>query len=280
MGKRVEVVIGERHYDWTILRGLERDKCGKIMVECICECGAIQPVLMYNLTSGRSKRCKKCSTRRYQVEVKKGHRFGRWIVLYEIESLISNRGDPVRMFRCRCGCGLIKDKRLDELRSGRSKQCVKCNSKQRREDNLKKYRISKGLNPDIPIGEQDRRERRLFADTVRIKIFARDNGKCQLCFKRAKQIHHIIPWNDCYKPGDKQLRFDPYNCIALCKDCHFHKAHCGNNNGQVDSVVADQLLSIAIKNTESHPELMAGMLEEVQQNLERISDSYDGHKHS
>ena len=118
----------------------------------------------------------------------------------------------------------------------------------------------------------------MFADTVRIKIFARDNGQCQLCLKRAKQVHHIIPWNDCFKPEDKQLRFDPYNCIALCKDCHFHKAHSGNNNIPVDSVVADQLLSIAIKNTESHPELVAGMLKEVQQKLKKIAETYGSDK--
>ena len=279
MGKRVEVHKGERYHDWTVLR--ELDQIGYVrMVECICECGTIQVKRLSDLRRGKTKRCQKCKGKNLQVEVKKGQRFGRWVVLYEIESRISNRGDPVRMFRCRCGCGLIKDKRLDELRSGRSKECIKCNSKRRREENLKKYRISKGLDPDTPIGKPDGRERRLFSDAVRVKIFIRDNGKCQLCFKKAKQIHHIIPWNDCYKPEDQQLKFDPYNCIALCKDCHFHKAHGGNNNGQVDSAVADQLLSIAIKNTESHPELMAGLSEEVQQNLERISEAYNGNKHS
>ena len=200
MGKRVEVVKGERYHDWTAIREVGRNDHGKRMAECVCKCGAIQPVIIYNLTSGRSKRCKGCMGKLYQVEVKIGQRFGHWVVLCEIKGLRDNRGEAVRRFRCKCDCGSIKNKSPSELRSGKNKQCVKCNSKQRREENLKKYRIGKGLDPDTPIGEQDGRERRMFADTVRTKIFARDNGKCQLCFKRAKQIHHIIPWNDCYKP--------------------------------------------------------------------------------
>ena len=280
MGKRVEVIKGQRYHDWTAIKEVGRSDNGERMVECICKCGAIKPIRLNNLRRGKSKRCHDCATKRYQVEVKKGQRFGRWVVLYEVESVRTNRGDPRRMFRCRCDCGLIKDQDLSKLRSGRSKQCRKCDSRQKLEKNLKKHRISKGLDPDTPMGKPDARERRLFSDAVRVKIFARDNGQCQLCFKRAKQIHHIIPWNECFKPEDQQLRYDPYNCIALCKECHFHKAHCGNNNGQVDSAVAEQLLAKAIENTESHPELMAGLMEEVQQNLERISDSYDSHKHS
>ena len=151
------------------------------MVECICKCGAIQPFRLNNLRRGHSKRCQKCKGKNLQVEVKEGQRFGRWIVLYEIESFRRNRGDTVRMFKCQCGCELIKDKSLVELRHGKSKQCRECDSKQKLEENLKKYRISKGLDPNTPIGKPDARERRLFSDTVRTKIFARDDGKCQLC---------------------------------------------------------------------------------------------------
>ena len=84
MGKRVEVVVGERYHDWTALRELGRNKNGQRMFECVCKCGIIKPVRSYNLTSGKSKRCKGCMGKLYHVEVKEGQRFGHWVVLYRI----------------------------------------------------------------------------------------------------------------------------------------------------------------------------------------------------
>ena len=264
MGKQI-VVQNKRYGKWTVIRIID-DIDDKRMVLCRCDCGIEKPVQLDNLLNGGSTQCRKCSTKR--IEVNSGDRHSNLTVLGEGKTVGYRRH-----IICICDCGEITSVRLSNLTSGNTKHCKRCGHVERN----KKYRENKGLDPEILISPKNKMQRDLFQKSLRVKILIRDGGKCQLCFNRAETVHHIIPWSDCHRPEDEHLKFDPENCISLCKDCHFHKAH-GGNNHKIDSVVADQLLSIAIKNTESHPELMAGMLEEVQQNLERIADSYDGHQ--
>ena len=178
------------------------------------------------------------------------------------------------MFLCRCECGLEKGVSLYSLTSGQSKQCKDCGIIERNkklEVHFKDYRESKGLNPDVLMTPRIRKERNVFAETVRGKIYGRDNSKCQMCFKPAKAVHHIIPWSACHKPEDEQLKFDPENCICLCKECHL-KAHGGayNQVDRIDSEIAEQLLAKAIENTEKHPELMEGLKEKALKKVEEI----------
>ena len=131
------------------------------------------------------------------------------------------------------------------------------------------YRISKGLDPDTCVSERSNLERQVFINNVRTEIYIRDGGKCQMCFKNSENVHHIIPWSDCYKLEDQQLRYDPENCIALCKDCHL-KAHAGSYK-KLDDKIAEQLMTKAIENTEKHNKLMDGLKEKALKKLEEIS---------
>jgi len=50
-----------------------------------------------------------------------------------------------------------------------------------------------------------------FRKTIR----ARD-GKCILCGNTSRlEVHHIVSWID-----SEDRRFDPMNCVTLCKSCH------------------------------------------------------------
>lgn len=57
-----------------------------------------------------------------KIEIKKGERFGLWVVLSEnFDEIIGGRHD--RKFLCRCDCGKERIVKLNHLRSGASKGC-------------------------------------------------------------------------------------------------------------------------------------------------------------
>lgn len=62
----------------------------------------------------------------------------------------------------------------------------------------------------------------------RIKVFERDNYKCQKCFIRGAGLHpHHIKSFAIYK----ELRFDINNGITLCVKCHLEIHRVRNKNG-------------------------------------------------
>lgn len=262
--RRVKVEKGQVFNDWTVLREVE--KIGdKRAIECICKCGEIDIIRLGELTNGRRKQCRKCVKKNKENEFKVGQVFGKWTAIKEVEPHITKGGNKQRIIRCKCVCGTLKNIPFCSLLSGSSKQCRECKTAEQ----FMMYRISKGLDPDTPMTPRRDAERKLFANSLRIKILIRDKTKCQMCFNRAEAVHHIIPWTDCYKQEDQHLRYDPENCISLCKECHL-KAHDGNTKN-IDYEIAEQLMTKAIENTEKHPELFEGMAEEINKKLAEIS---------
>ena len=102
------------------------------------------------------------------------------------------------------------------------KRCPKCAI--RRGERNNKY------NPLLTA--EDRIKRRLLDGQAQSKwrniIFERDKYTCQRCNKKTGYLnaHHLNGYH-WYKEG----RFDPFNGITLCRECHreFHKA-CGTKN--------------------------------------------------
>ena len=264
---QVEVKIGQVFGRWTVLEEVE----GKIYsgkktrtMHCRCECGEDNDIPLMHLVTGQNKQCRKCSSKDKETKIKTGQVFGHWTILSELEPRISITGYKRRVVHCRCDCGNEKDIALENLTTGKSNHCNKCGIKER----ARNYRVSKGANPDVAMTPKVRAQRDLFFHSVRANILSRDNYKCQLCFDRAKHVHHIIPWSACNKKEDEYLRFDPENCICLCEECHL-KAHDGCYN-RVDDEIADQLMAKAIENTEKYPEHFEGMAEEINKKLSEI----------
>ena len=280
---KAEIKAGQVFGRWTVIKEVDRKAKGvqKVRVfRCRCECGEERDIMLESLTSGQSKECRKCC---HKLKINIGQVFGELTVIKEIDPKILNNQE-YRMFLCRCKCGSDEAVSLSGLNRGHSKRCRECGKKHRinkHKDSFREYRKSRGLNPDVPITPRSRKEREIFAETVRGKIYGRDNSKCQVCFKPAKAVHHIIPWSACYKPEDEQLRFDPENCICLCEECHL-KAHGGayNQADRIDSEIAEQLMTKAIENTEKHPELMGGLKEEALKKVESIAQSYNDKLHA
>ena len=271
--KRLEVKAGDRFGDWTVIKEAETriTKGGekRRMILCKCGCGEEMSVLLSNLNSGISTQCKACGNRekneKRKIKADVGDKFNDWEVLREPETKPKKDGYSERIAYCRCTlCGYKGYVGLTKLHTGASKQCNKCGLK----NSLSKYRINKGLDPDTPITESNKLERGVFSTVVRTRIYIRDNSECQMCSKPANAVHHIIPWSTCYKSEDQNLRYDPENCICLCKECHL-KAH-GGNCQQLDYEIAEQLLAKAIENTEKNFEYMKGLKEKALKKLAEI----------
>ena len=258
--KKIKVNPGFRYGDWTIIKEVEK-KNNTRYFSCRCKCGTVQDIRLSNLRSGNSNYCKRC---RGEI-IESDRRYNNWIVKSE-----SDRRKGRRYMTCECKCGTIEDVDLGSLRSGASKQCIQCAAievNKKLQERLRDYRKSKGLDPDTLMSGKDKLEREVFFSCVRTSIFVRDNSKCQICFKHADAVHHIIPWSACRNPEDQQLRYDPENCISLCKECHM-KAHDGNSK-RIDHEIAEQLLAKAIENTEKDFEYMKGLKEKA---LKKVSE--------
>ena len=267
----LKVNSGDRFGSWTVIKELEPKGRNRVM-ECICDCGTVKIMYLHILRCGTSKMCSKCSNNQpvnVQLKINQGDCYGDRIVIRETDRKVGKNGREHRAFECVCKCGRVESVLLDNLING--KKCKECRNKEfieRTKNNFRNYRKSQGLDPDTPISNRTKLERDIFAKIIRTKIFSRDNNKCQMCFQRADNIHHIIPWSACYKKEDQQLRYDPENCIAICKDCHL-KAH-GGDYHKVDDEIAEQLLAKAIENTEKNYEHMKGLKEEALRKLAEI----------
>ena len=96
-------LIGQKINKWTILE-LKNDRrnCDAI---CMCECGNIKAVNIYNLINNRTKDCgcgRKIMLRDTRSKNFVGQRFGR---LVAVELLPESNKFNRRLYRCKCDCG-------------------------------------------------------------------------------------------------------------------------------------------------------------------------------
>ncbi|MEM8873640.1 MAG: HNH endonuclease signature motif containing protein [Planctomycetota bacterium] len=82
-----------------------------------------------------------------------------------------------------------------------------------------------------------REAERLIRKAVRVRVLARDKGRCQLrvvgvCTSHAVDVHEVRPRG---RGGDY---LDPDNCVAACRACHDHV-----HNNPAESLAAGRLAS-------------------------------------
>lgn len=224
---------GNVYTSLTVLRqhNPQRGKRGKWV--CQCKCGKESIVDGASLRNGTTKSCG-CIKHKDLV----GKRFGRLLVIARVS------GGGQARFECLCDCGKTKIAFGQYLGCGWTNSCG-CLRTEITKNRHRKYRESKGLDPDVSINGMKRVERTIFSDSkLRQKRFEMDDYTCALCGVRGgkMQAHHIETWIDA-----PDRRFDITNIVTLCKKCHFEKVHCGNNNGPVDPEITEQLRSLAGK---------------------------------
>ncbi len=191
--------------------------------ECMCDCGSVKVVSLFNLRKGAVKSCgclQKESNDNRVIDIS-GNVYG----MLEVISRSSRGG---RYWRCLCQCGNYKDILYSSLTLGLTKSCG-CLHKKQCKDNIigyiKKLRREAGLSEDIPISSENKLQRVAFIKLAH-EIYKRDGYSCVWCGDVDSKLnaHHLTPW-----AGSSDLeKFDPLNVVSLCLECH-DTIHKGNN---------------------------------------------------
>lgn len=101
--EKYSYLIGQKINKWTVLE-IKNDKRACYAI-CICECGTIKEVNIYNLINNKSKDCgcgRREMLRRTRTKNLIGQRFGKLIA---IELLPESNKFNRRLYRCKCDCG-------------------------------------------------------------------------------------------------------------------------------------------------------------------------------
>lgn len=215
-------LLGNQIGDLTVIEKTISRR-GKPAWKCRCSCGKEIVSETYDLLPNPKKNNKPnttscgCSRGVYGIDLT-GKRFGKLVVIEPIQE-----GKGNKKWKCQCDCGNITTPTTSSLVRNKTIGCG-CGL----QDHFRKYRISKGKNPDVPIQEKLCKLRGDISGTHH-KILNRDNNKCVLCLSQMSDSnklydHHIIPL-----AHDETLYRAMTNRITLCKSCH-HLAH--DNNWQ------------------------------------------------
>lgn len=141
MGRKKIEMIGKRFGRLVVTKEVERhyqpSGDSKVKVLCQCDCGNQKAIFAYSLRGGATLSCG-CLQLESLAKVHEGKRgvrflrkdnknmlnkrFGRLIVLEEIERFITKRGTPLRQYKCQCDCGNITCVVGSRLRQG-TKSC-------------------------------------------------------------------------------------------------------------------------------------------------------------
>lgn len=96
------------------------------MFLCRCDCGVEKVISATRLRTGKVTSCgcePKETKRGHHIDDLTGQRFGRWIVLYRVESKIEPSGNKTTRWHCKCDCGTERDLSAGTLKSGSSRSC-------------------------------------------------------------------------------------------------------------------------------------------------------------
>lgn len=118
-------ITGQKFNKLTAIERAGKDKTGRALWLCKCDCGNMITVNTTDLRAGRRKSCGCLQKERYNII---GHRFGKLTVIRRETS-----GTHAK-FLCRCDCGREVVVRGDSLRSGKT---VSCGCAKKSDDKIK-----------------------------------------------------------------------------------------------------------------------------------------------
>ena len=117
-------LIGKKINKWTVLE-LKRNpkKYKEVFATCICECGVIADISIYNLINNRTRDCG-CGRKTMLSETRSknlvGKKFGKLLVVEQLQE--SNRFNR-RIYKCKCDCGNEVIAVGSHLSDGRTLSC-------------------------------------------------------------------------------------------------------------------------------------------------------------
>lgn len=210
----------------TVVRETNKRSNGRVVWECLCECGNKTEVHSSNLMNGKTQSCGCLAIERSSEALTKnieGKRFGKLRAI----KLTDVKRKQRRVWVCECDCGNICEKVSTDLISGDTTSCG-CY-------HLEIMTGVKNWNYNPLLTEEDRLNNGRYTLTGgkvanwRKSVYERDNYTCMVCTARngngesiTLNAHHINGWH-WFESG----RFDVDNGVTLCVSCHsdFHKKY-------------------------------------------------------
>jgi 5-methylcytosine-specific restriction endonuclease McrA len=194
------------------------DKHPTRKVECLCDCGNMKRVCLWDLTRKDGRHINSCGCFKREKTLERclenliSKRFGKLLVL-EYAGQHPRTG---AQWKCICDTCISKATRL---KNGTKKSCG-CYQKSSGSEHW-------NWNPNIPIEDKLTKRgtvKNLLYENWRSAVYERDQYTCQVTGKIGGDIvaHHLFSWCD-----NPTLRFDVNNGITLSKEIHlkFHKRY-------------------------------------------------------
>lgn len=107
-------LTGQRFGRLTVIRAAEREKGGRVMWECQCDCGRSVTVRSYSLIKGQTRSCGCIRMNDFT-----GQRFGKLTALRWTGEVKNS----FYVWECRCDCGNIVTVQSGSLQSGNTRSC-------------------------------------------------------------------------------------------------------------------------------------------------------------
>lgn len=149
--KKLEINIGDKFGDWTVIDTDRFSKNGHVYVQCKCTCGVIKDIASTALLRGKTSSCKSCSARRKTPKFSPGDKFKHWTI---IEGPVYI--DSTAHYRVKCDCGTEAYKLpIELLYKKREFQCEKCAQKERAQHTT----LKNGRVGDLTLTEHTRLRR-------------------------------------------------------------------------------------------------------------------------
>ncbi len=136
-GRTRKDIAGQRFGRLVAIREAGRNRRGRVIWECHCDCGNVVATSVYDMESGYTQSCG-CQKRDHNYETRKsliGQRFGRLVVVAYAGTDRQYKCSK-RLWECHCDCGRSTTLNTNRLTTGNTQSCGCIQEERRRPWNM------------------------------------------------------------------------------------------------------------------------------------------------
>lgn len=115
---KIKIAPGQKYGKLIVIAKTERRVSGRVVWECLCDCGNTAYVTTTHLTNWHTTSCGCARDHASRMELA-GQRFGRLVAIKPIDK---HMGNSV-VWYCQCDCGKVAEVAAISLRRGNTKSC-------------------------------------------------------------------------------------------------------------------------------------------------------------